>query len=89
MIRQAYIEFIEKFGGLNPYELDHFCRIIHQHYQKNLEALGQELQAKITQKDMKEILIHSMQAAQVELAERKLKEAELNLALTKSRIYQE
>ncbi len=88
MIRQAYIEFIEKFGGLSPYELDHLCKIIHQYYQKNLEALGQEPKS-VSLGDLKEILIRSMQAAQIELAERKLKEAELNLTLTKSRIYQE
>lgn len=84
MIRQSYIEFIEKFEGLNPYELDHLCRVIHQQYQVQM----QESKTDLGPKEFWKIMTSAMQAAQIELAEKKLKEAELNLQLVKSKVYQ-
>lgn len=87
MIRQEYINFIEKFEELNPYELDHFCRIFHQHYQAAIKKDQEIRNVSIAPGGIKEILIHVMQAVRIELAERKVKDAELNLALTKSKLH--
>jgi hypothetical protein len=38
MIRQPYIEFVEKFEELTPYELNHFCKVVHEHYQTMIKA---------------------------------------------------
>ena len=84
MIRQEYIDFIQKFEGLNPYELDHFCKIFHQHYKAALKERPQ-MTTDLTSGDVKEIIIRAMQMIQIELAERKVKTAELNLELLKSK----
>lgn len=89
MIYQAFIGFIEQFEKLSPFELDHFCKIIHHHYETAIKALDQDARASLTHGDTKEILIRSMQAAQIELAEHKLKEAELNVQLIKAKVYKD
>lgn len=85
MIRQEYIDFVEKFEGLNPYELDHFCKIIHQNYQATFKEQPQIAKGDLASSDVKEIMIRAMQMVQIELAERKVKTAELNLELLKSK----
>ncbi|MDX2074401.1 MAG: hypothetical protein SFX19_08580 [Alphaproteobacteria bacterium] len=85
MIRQEYIDFVEKFEGLNPYELDHFCKIIHQNYKVAFKEQPQMAKADLTSGDMKEIIIRAMQMVQIELAEGKVKAAEMNLELLKSK----
>ena len=85
MIRQEYVDFIQKFEGLNPYELDHFCKIFYQNYQATFKEQPQMAKADLAAGDVKEIIIRAMQMVQIELAERKVKTAELNLDLLKSK----
>ena len=85
MIRQEYIDFIQKFEGLNPYELDHFSKNLYQHYQVALKEQAHIEKTDISAGDVKEIIIRTMQLIQIELAERKVKTAELNLELLKSK----
>jgi hypothetical protein len=81
MIRQVYVDFVEKFEGLNPYELDHFSRAIHRRY-----TLGKKKKS-LSKKDLQDILISAIQDLQIEFAEQRLEEAKINLSLIKSRIY--
>lgn len=81
MVRQVYIDFLETFEGLNPYELDHLTRALHKKYKagKKKKSLGKN--------ELQEILIAAMQDLQVEFAERKLEDAQIHLALIKAKIY--
>jgi hypothetical protein len=60
MIRQDYVDFLEKFEGLKKSR---------------------------NKKDLKDILIATMQDLQIEFAEQRLDEAKLHLSFVKSRIY--
>jgi hypothetical protein len=81
MIRQDYVDFLEKFEGLNPYELDHFSRAIYKRYKEVKKKKSRN------KKDLKDILIATMQDLQIEFAEQRLDEAKLHLSFVKSRIY--
>ena len=83
--QHTYTDFINRFELLSPYQLDHFCKMIHQHYQEAIAA--REKNITFTQGDTKEIMIRSMQALQIDLAEQTLRDAEHNLQLVKSRVF--
>jgi len=86
MIRQPYIEFVEKFEELTPYELNHFCKVVHEHYQTMIKAPDSREKV-LTTSDMLEVIIQAMHAVQVELAEKKLNEAERTLKRIKTKVY--
>lgn len=86
MIRQPYIEFVEKFEELTPYELNHFCKVVHEHYQSALKTADGQPKTLMTS-DMLEIIIQAMHAIQVELAENRLNEAERTLKRVRTKIY--
>jgi len=88
MIRQTYIEFIESFGELNPYELSHFCRELYcQCYNATrTENMGV---FSLTQNDLQQAIIQSLHTIQIEFAEKKLLEAEINLKRIKAITYKE
>ena len=67
---QEYLHFIECFEKLSPYELDHFCRAIHQHYRTTLSTINEK--DGVAERDFKEIIVRAMQATQIELAEQKV-----------------
>lgn len=81
MIRDTYSEFLEKFEGLNPYELDHLSRAIHQKYKMINKR------KELRKKDIQEMLIAAMQDIQLEFAEHRLEQAKLHLSQVKARIY--
>ncbi|MEQ1789418.1 MAG: hypothetical protein ABL857_03135 [Rickettsiales bacterium] len=86
MIRQIYIEFIESFGELNHYELGHFCKELYQQCKIVGNVLDKNNKITLTASDLQEIIIQSVHAIQVEFAEKKLLEAELNLKRVKGKI---
>lgn len=81
MNRLEYIAFIEAFGCLSPYELDHISSTVHKRYNAGKKKKS------LKKKDLQNILVAAMQDLELESAEKRLEEAKLNLALTKSRIY--
>lgn len=81
MIRQVYMDFLEKFEGLNPYELDHLSRALYKNYNEVKKKKS------ISKKELQDILIGTMQELQIEFAECRLEEAKLHLSRVKSRIY--
>lgn len=86
MIRQPYIEFVEKFEELTPYELNHFCKVVHEHYQV-VSKLADGQPRPLNTSEMLEIIIQAMHAIQVELAENRLNEAERTLKRVKTKVY--
>lgn len=86
MTRQEYIAFINAFENLNPYELDHFCKNFYKHYQIAMQEREQPKTVTIGHSDVKEILLDAMKAVQIELAERKVEEAQTNLATIKAKL---
>lgn len=87
MIRQAYVEFIETFGGLNPYELEHLCKELYQQYKIAGSTLDGKEKFILTTSDLQEIIIQSIHAIQIEFAEKKLYDAELNLKRVRDKTY--
>lgn len=85
MIRQEYIDFIEKFEGLNPYELDHLCKIFFQHYEVIVKSAG----TTISDGDVREMMVQTIKEVHLDLAERKVESAKLNLAAVKLRYYEQ
>lgn len=85
MIRQTYIEFIEKFEELSPYEINHLCKIMHQQYQIFVKTSANRKQASLKPSDVQEIIVRTIHAIQVELAEKRLKQAETALKRVKER----
>ena len=86
MIRQPYIEFVEKFEELTPYELNHFCKVVHEHYHAASKTADGQPKTLMTS-DMLEIIIQAMHAIQVELAENRLNDAERTLKRVKTKVY--
>lgn len=80
-----YVHFVESFERLSPYEVDHFCKVVHRHYKELFDL--QNKNNEVSERDFKEIIIHAMKAAQIELAEQQLQNAEFNLQQVKSRLY--
>lgn len=85
MIRQTYIEFIEKFEELSPYEINHLCKIMHQQYQIFVKTPANKKRASLKPSDVQEIIVRSVHSIQVELAEKRLKQAETALKRVKER----
>lgn len=83
---ESFLDFIEAFEKLSPFELDYFTKIFCTHF--NERALIQSIKDnELTAINLKDILIKTMRAAHVEIAERKVKEAQRGLDLTRSRVY--
>lgn len=87
MVRQEYISFIEAFERLSPYDLDHFCKSFHKHYESTVKKREQEINAGIDLRDVREILLEVMKTVQLELAERKVEAAQANLAAIKAKLF--
>lgn len=88
MIRQQYLDFVEKFAELSPFELDHFSRTFHQHYSS---WCGQQSDSNhtLSSGELQEILIDTVWTVHSILAERKVEEAKLNLANLRTKYYRD
>lgn len=83
---ESFLHFIEAFEKLSPFELDYFTKIFCTHF--NDHTLAQPTKTnELTAINLKDILIKTMRAAHVEIAERRVKEAQRGLDLTRSRVY--
>jgi hypothetical protein len=86
MLRQEYFEFVNSFGELSPYELDHLCEALY----RKLNQLTTQKSANngerlaFNEQDLKHILIKTMIEVRVVLAELRKEEAEQQLKLAKA-----
>jgi hypothetical protein len=83
---EGFLSFIEAFERLSPFELDYFSKIFCTHFNEH-ELVRSSKMNQLTAINLKDILIKTMREAHVEIAERRVKEAERGLDLTRSRVY--
>ena len=83
-MRQEYTDFILGFEKINPYELDHFCKVFFNEYKKILAEF--DATPILGVKELRDVFIHTVQLAQVEIAQKKVEEANLNYELVRSRL---
>lgn len=83
---ESFLNFIEAFEKLSPFELDYFTKIFCTHFNQH-ESVQTSDMTLLTAINLKDILIKTMRAAHVEIAERRVKEAQRGLDLTRSRVY--
>lgn len=83
---QGYENFIISFEKMSPFELDYFAKIFCIHFNR-CELMQESYSKKLTAIDLKDILIEAMRAAHVEIAERRVKDAQRGLDLTRSRVF--
>lgn len=83
---ESFLDFIEAFEKLSPFELDYFTKIFCTHFNEH-ECTRLANAVPLTAINLKDILIKTMRAAHVEIAERRVKEAQRGLDLTRSRVY--
>lgn len=83
---ESFLEFIEAFEKLSPFELDYFTKTFCTHFNEH-ECMRPPDSVALTAINLKDILIKTMRAAHVEIAERRVKEAQRGLDLTRSRVY--
>ncbi len=83
---EGFLSFIEAFERLSPFELDYFSKIFCTHFNEH-ELVHSAKIDQLTAINLKDILIKTMREAHVEIAERRVKEAERGLDLTRSRVY--
>lgn len=85
MKNETFLNFIEVFEKLSPFELDHFSKILFMHFSTHDAVKSYE--QKLSAVDLKDILINAMRAAHVEIAEKKVEDAKRGLDLTRSRVF--
>lgn len=85
MKNETFLNFIEVFEKLSPFELDHFSKIFFTHFSEHDAVKSSE--QKLSSIDLKDILINAMRAAHVEIAEKKVEDAKRGLDLTRSRVF--
>lgn len=83
---ESFLNFIEAFEKLSPFELDYFTKIFCTHFNQ-YEVVQTSKLNELTAINLKDILIKTMRDAHVEIAERRVKEAQRGLDLTRSRVY--
>lgn len=83
---ESFLNFIEAFEKLSPFELDYFTKIFCTHFNQHESVQPTDITL-LTAINLKDILIKTMRAAHVEIAERRVKEAQRGLDLTRSRVY--
>lgn len=83
---ESFLDFIEAFEKLSPFELDYFTTIFCAHFNEHGGTQSGNAMP-LTAISLKDILIKTMRGAHVEIAERKVKEAQRGLDLTRSRVY--
>ncbi len=83
---QGYENFIISFEKMSPFELDYFIKIFFSHFNQ-YEIEQTSTLSHLTAINLKNILIETMRTAHVEVAERRVKEAQRGLDLTRSRVY--
>jgi len=88
MEHDGFLVFIESFEKLSPFELDHFCKILLTHYNEH-HAVKSSGQKQLSALDLKDILINSMRASHIQIAEKKVEDAQRGLDLTRSRVFVE
>lgn len=83
---ESFLDFIEAFEKLSPFELDYFTKTFCTHFNEH-EGVQTSKRHDLTAINLKDILIKTMRDAHVEIAERRVKEAQRGLDLTRSRVY--
>jgi hypothetical protein len=83
-MRQEYTDFILGFEKISPYELDHFCKVFFTEYKKLLSEI--DATPLLGVKELRDVFIRTVQLAQVEIAQKKVEEANLNYELVRSRL---
>jgi hypothetical protein len=83
---ESFLDFIEAFEKLSPFDLDYFTKIFCTHFNEH-ELVQESKLSQLTAINLKDILIKTMRAAHVDVAERKVREAQRGLDLTRSRVY--
>lgn len=87
MKNETFLNFIEVFEKLSPFELDHFSKILFTHFSAHDAVKSSD--KKLSSVDLKDILINAMRAAHIEIAEKKVEDAKRGLDLTRSRVFVE
>ena len=85
MKNETFLNFIEVFEKLSPFELDHFSKILFTHFSAHDAVKSYE--QKLSAVDLKDILINAMRAAHVDIAEKRVEDAKRGLDLTRSRVF--
>ena len=86
MLRQEYYGFVNSFGELSPYELDHLCVALYRKFNQITARKGENNGERpaLNEQDLKHILIKTMIEVRVVLAELRKEEAEQQLKLAKA-----
>ena len=87
MLRQSYATFVNDFGELNPYELDHLSEVILVKFEEMLHNRHTNEKLQFSLPDIKHVVTRAMRDIQVELAENQMAEAHRSLTRAKERTF--
>lgn len=88
MILVSYNNFVEAFGSLTPFELDHFSGVLYENFNGWIASNALESRS-ITSLDLKAVLVRAMKDAHIEIATRNVEDAQRSLDMTRTRIFKD
>jgi hypothetical protein len=78
---KGYHDFVEAFEKLTPYELDHFSKLFFEQFR--ILHVSDEPVGNIRKDDLRNVITAAMQAAHMEIALRKVSDAQTDFDLVK------
>ena len=87
MIRQQYANFVEGFGDLNPYELDHLSEAIMVKFEELLLNSGKDESLQHSLQDIHFVITRTMRDIQIDLAESNIADAQYQLKCAHARTF--
>lgn len=85
MIRQTYVEFVELFGELNPFELAHFSEALFNKFEHLvIEEKQCDCKLPFVLQDVEYVMTRTVRDVQIELAETRMDDAKMQLEKAKS-----
>lgn len=85
MIRQTYVEFVELFGELNPFELAHFSEALFNKFEHLIiEEKQCECKLPFVLQDVEYVMTRAIRDVQIELAETRMDDARIHLEKAKA-----
>jgi len=82
---KGYVDFVEAFERLTPYELDHFSKLFFDNFNQLLTPQENKM-GTIKRDDLRDVITQTMQDAHIEIAQKKIDEAKHHFDMIKSRL---